>query len=1187
MLSQGGPRYVLGDWALCAATARLERGSEVHTLEPRHAQVLAVLCERAGEVLSAEDLLAACWGGEPSGDNPVHKAVAMLRRALGDSATAPRYIETLRKRGYRLLVPVRRVGAAQALAHQGGWTLGSPFRGLQAFGPEHAAVFYGREQATQSLLRAALAQLQPAASGLCVVLGPSGSGKSSLVQAGLIPALLSRPAAPLTAGGPSLKMGSVASLHLGEWAGEPNAAEGQAPAGELLQALALALLDWELNGRAVFEGHSANSLSANLLHSLPATLNEFSVRLERHEALEAPPAREVLVLFIDQLEALFTRASGAEASGFAPGSAAQHFAEVLQALLATGQVLVVAACRNDFYPQLMAHSAFMQAKATGGHFDLMPPSRAEVAQMVRLPARAAGLSFGLCPQTSVSLDELLVEDAAYSPDALPLLQFTLQQLWQQRSPEGELSVATYRALGGGQGGLEGVIAEQAERVLRQLTPVQQAGLPHVLSLLVVVGEDEAEAAPVGGRLVLWRELRGAAQQELVQALVDARLLVTELHAEGQAQEPGFRVAHEALLRRWPRVVDWTTQHRRDLHTRARLRQQAQRWGQGQHATEFLLPPGRQLQEARALVQSSLLPLEPELTAFIRASHRRAGRALRWRGVLAGVLGMLAVAAGFMAWRNYGLLQQLRQKNESSQRLVSTVLGGVLEQLRPAAQLSVIEAVGRQALQLLGEEADDSESAQAALPSMLQAAKGAGPQSAPALQALQARLQRAKALVTLGEATWGKRQAELARPALLRAHALLAAAPFAQLPPSLRGEWATVQGAAAYWVWEMASAGEAVHGSAAEWALAYEDAIAPWLEAEPRHPGALKEMGDAQNNLGITAVELGQWALAQQRYLQAVKHKVAAMALQPVSEQAVLDLAATHQALAQVAQWQGLHRQALAANAEALALLGTLSTLPNHQHRKAVASRQRAKLLGEAGQWPEAADALLRALKLARAAAQADPDSFAIQANRWWAELDAQSFEGPQLQGLTSGSDVASQLAGWIKKVSLDEDHLQRLMAEQARTEALQLAGNPSAAVALARQASAIWAARARARPEDGHVLQQWAKADVLLLSLLAGPAMPGVAPAEQGRLAQVHARDMTKRWPQAHNKGLAGSVAEAAFLAKWWAQPETAAIGELQAPTQGLDAAALALLTRDGYALSPAGLRLVQAWSARSISPHP
>ena len=210
---------------------------------------------------------------------------------------------------------------------------------------------------------------------------------------------------------------------------------------------------------------------------------------------------------------------------------------------------MVAACRNDFYPQLMAHGAFMQAKATGGHFDLMPPSRAEVAQMVRLPARAAGLSFGLCPQTSVSLDELLVEDAAYSPDALPLLQFTLQQLWQQRSPEGELSVATYRALGGGQGGLEGVIAEQAERVLRQLTPVQQAGLPHVLSLLVVVGEDEAEAAPVGGRLVLWRELRGAAQQELVQALVDARLLVTELHAEGQAdaEHGGPAIAPELLL----------------------------------------------------------------------------------------------------------------------------------------------------------------------------------------------------------------------------------------------------------------------------------------------------------------------------------------------------------------------------------------------------------------------------------------------------------------------------------------------------------------------------------------------------------------------------------------------------------------------------------------------------------------
>jgi len=122
--------------------------------------VLAELCRRPGEVVSADSLLDACWPGEALGDNPVHKVMAGLRRSLQDSATAPRYIETIRKQGYRLVAPIRVLSGQGPRSHQGGWRGQSPFRGLESFGVEHASVFFGRDGAVAELHARLAAQWQ-------------------------------------------------------------------------------------------------------------------------------------------------------------------------------------------------------------------------------------------------------------------------------------------------------------------------------------------------------------------------------------------------------------------------------------------------------------------------------------------------------------------------------------------------------------------------------------------------------------------------------------------------------------------------------------------------------------------------------------------------------------------------------------------------------------------------------------------------------------------------------------------------------------------------------------------------------------------------------------------------------------------------------------------------------------------
>jgi DNA-binding winged helix-turn-helix (wHTH) protein len=100
------PPFTLGDWTVRPRQFVVECGDVRTSLEPRHRDVLLCLVEGAGDVVSIDRLLEQCWPGEFHGDNPVHKAIAMLRKVLGDDAKAPRYVATVRKRGYRIVAPI-------------------------------------------------------------------------------------------------------------------------------------------------------------------------------------------------------------------------------------------------------------------------------------------------------------------------------------------------------------------------------------------------------------------------------------------------------------------------------------------------------------------------------------------------------------------------------------------------------------------------------------------------------------------------------------------------------------------------------------------------------------------------------------------------------------------------------------------------------------------------------------------------------------------------------------------------------------------------------------------------------------------------------------------------------------------------------------------------------------------------
>ncbi|MGB8843551.1 MAG: winged helix-turn-helix domain-containing protein [Aliidongia sp.] len=819
-------RFQFGDWQVDAQSCTIRYGEEAAEtqIEPRAMDVLSALCHNAGRILSADDLLKLCWDGLAVGENQVHKAIAQLRRVLRDSATAPRYIENIRKRGYRT------VASVSFPPHHGDgpsaeiWDRGSPYVGLDPFDAAHAAVFFGRDAAIARLRETLIAQIG-GGRALVLVLGPSGSGKTSLVQAGLLPTLMRK-------AGPFRVQGAV-TLDLGDIGTVP-----------LSTALGGALLDLDLDGEPLFAGRSAENIGADLTGDSGT----------RWPSDRTQPD-ERFVLFVDRLEVLFSAPTGI--------GQRRLFLIALDRLARNGMFIVIAACRNDFYPDLAKESVLMDGKAAGGHFDLAPPARTDITQMIRLSANAAGLSFGTDPDNNDRLDDLLCDGAATSPDALPLLQYTLQQLYLQRSPARELTMTAYRALGG----IDGVIGRRAETILSGLAGPSQAALPRIFSLIVA---DGAADGSVRSLRVPWSALTKEDERRLVRTLVAERLFVSHIHDK----EAVFGVAHEALLRQWPRAVAWIAEHRQALRTRSQLDRLAQQWIAEGRQADRLLRRGKPLEEARDLADRAAVPLGAEVTALIAASIRQARRAERLRaGALAG-FALIALVAVFLGFRASQAEAVAALRLDEAEDLTDYMLGDLTEKLRPLGRLDLLDGVAQKALGYL-------------------AAEDAGRTAA-------ARLRQAKALQTLADVDRSRGKIDAALMALTQAEALLQAN---LAEGSANRELLKVAGAVAFWFGQIALDQGRIEEAERRF-TAYRGFAQRMTVLDPEDADASIELSYALSSLGSLELKKGEGDGAAANFEQSIALKRHALQRRPEDRSLTAELANSLSWLANAEAEQG-------------------------------------------------------------------------------------------------------------------------------------------------------------------------------------------------------------------------------------------------------------------------------------------
>jgi DNA-binding winged helix-turn-helix (wHTH) protein/tetratricopeptide (TPR) repeat protein len=986
--------FRLGPWQVDPNQNALSDGAERRLIEPRAMEVLRTLCADAGQVVSAETLLEVCWGPAAQGDNPVHKMIAQLRRALGDSSAEPRFIETIRKRGYRIVAEVRE--SDQALP--GSWHGGSPFRGLESFRQEHAAIFYGRGRAATALFATLAAQARQGCA-MVLVLGPSGSGKTSLIQAALLPQLLAPHADPLLACRDALYLDCADVGADGPFA-----------------ALGSVLLDAEADGRPLFEGDSAASLGQRLEHEPDTIL----ARLRAYPLLR-------LALCVDRFEALFRLADQHD-----DGKA--RFIGLLDTLARSSSCVLVLGCRNDFYPHLSAYSPLMELKLRGGHFDLGPPNREEIGQIIRQPARAAGLHFGVDPVGGVGLDEVLVDAALSSPDALPLLQYCLNELYRLRADDGELRWEAYRHMGG----LEGAIGARAELVVAALTDTQAAALPRVLSQLVSVARDDLA---VTSRRAARANLHNEAERQLVQALIDARLLVSDLHGDAST----FALAHEAMLRRWSRALGWIETHRQALQLRAAIGAQAARWQAGGGARDLLLPRGSQVRQAVDLLSLGDLSLSEQERRFIRASQQRATRAERLRIVVSLALVVLALLASGLGLAARALQQQAERHRTEAEGLMGYMLGDFVDKLRPIGKLDMLDDISSRALAYLS-------------------GKGNAGDSDAALT------QRAKALQVIAEVKIARADPAAATSALLASQQMLA-------PRLVSGKadqaMLKILGANAFWLGQI-GLDQKDAARAERHFLDYQRLSDQLAALDPNNSDAWIEQSYAHNSLGSLYLRRGDLQRAVQAFTLSVSLKTRALAREPGKRSLGADLANSLSWLASAQAKLGQLELAMSLYQRELQLIR-----PLHQaepanalwrQRLAFALWHQADLHLARGNNTQAKADYLDAVSLLQEVVLQDPSNRSWQSALYTVQLRLLALRDPRANPAATLAelDLLHQRLGSLVALEPKKLNLRRLLGvtEQNQARILARQGQHAAADALlARAVAALEAVHAGA-PAD-------------------------------------------------------------------------------------------------------------------------
>jgi WD40 repeat protein len=446
----------------------------------------------------------------------------------------------------------------------------NPYKGLRAFGEGDTQDFFGREALTHQLL------LRLGEGGdlsrLLAVVGPSGSGKSSVVKAGLIPALR-------RGGLPGSDNWFIVEM---------------IPGAFPLEELESALLRVAVNPPESL----INQLREDKRGLLRATLR----------CLPYDPNIE-LVLVIDQFEEIFTLVQGEATRA--------HFLDLLitAALDERSRIRIILTLRADFIDRPLNYVDFGEVLRQRLEM-VLPLTPDELEQAIVKPAERIDLKI------EPGLVSLILRDVGDQPSTLPLLEYALTEIFEKRADR-LLTKSAYQAIGG----VSGALGRKAEEVYASLDKAGRAVTRQLYLRLVTLGEGIEDTR----RRVLKSEVESLVdtaniQKQTINHVIEnfARSRLLSLDRDPGTRGPTIEVAHEALIREWPRLREWLAESRADVRLQRQLAQAANEWQAAKQDISFLLTGARlhQFETWAANISIALTQTEREfLTASIREREK--------------------------------------------------------------------------------------------------------------------------------------------------------------------------------------------------------------------------------------------------------------------------------------------------------------------------------------------------------------------------------------------------------------------------------------------------------------------------------------------------------------------------------------------------------------------------------------
>ena len=441
----------------------------------------------------------------------------------------------------------------------------NPYKGLQPFQSADSQDFFGRNNLIEKLI-SRLSENSNRSRFMAIV-GPSGSGKSSLVNAGLVPAL---------------------------WRGDLPGSDRwfithMLPGDEPLDELEVAL----------------RRVATNLVDDLPEQLRRDGRGLRRATHMLLPDDRSELVLIIDQFEELFTLTEDEVARS--------HFLDLIYDAVSAphSRTRVIVTLRADFYDRPLRYPEF--GEIFRGHMEtVLPLSAQELEQAIVSPARRVNVTF------EEGLVASIVGEVNYQAGALPLLQYALTELFERR--EGRmLTRQAYQEIGG----TVGALAKRADQIFLEYDQDGQAVIRQVFLRLVTLGEGVEDTR----RRVTLSELSAIVDnddllEDILDTFVSYRLL--SLDHDPDTRRPTVEVAHEAILREWKRLQEWLEGGRNDIRQQRMLAAAARDWRNAGRDSSYLLRGTRltQFEEWAQTTSIGLTKTEQDFLAESAHEHER-------------------------------------------------------------------------------------------------------------------------------------------------------------------------------------------------------------------------------------------------------------------------------------------------------------------------------------------------------------------------------------------------------------------------------------------------------------------------------------------------------------------------------------------------------------------------------------